>query len=493
MKVDRYLPYCGIALGVAITILLHIQGISYTYVGVTISVFSLIYLLVSKKKERLLAINLHYILLVVSFTVVYLVSVLLLFQSQGEARPVGFFICCVLLGLIIGLVIYTKSTRPAIVMILLLAFLLRWSILNVYPNNFLGSDPQNTYLWYENLASGTDIHSSYNHTPLHLYLVVGLIKLGLATKWAMMFSLGVLEVLSLLFIYLLGKRLFNIQVGLLAMLILACDNLHTMWGWYIVAQSLGIFLFSAIVYPVITYRHNRWQLPLILVLIVLLTLSHSLSLMVTSLVIGLVIIFRVAYQVATKQKIELELPIACLLMLIITVAFWEYTTMLDNYIYMWKSNPALAQSTIPILTLPPAIASTSAQWLPLLTELNRASYYLLYGLSIVGLLFIWRKDTKSFSLSLTCLALSGVIFYCYFFSHAPLAIDRWFVFLHILLAVPCAVGILSLAKSTKSDYIQLVLYTIILFLLIGFSITSATAFDSPIYRSITMTPDWLPQ
>ncbi len=499
MLKSKILAYVGIALGLFIVLYFHFEGISYIYLGVVISLFSLLFLFTKEKDCLDNKINLPKYILPLIYVALYLVCVALLFVSIGQPRPIAFFVLTPIMGLVIAYAILSKrwsnKSWVLVLSILLYAVLLRWSIFNVYPDNFLGSDPQELHKWYESIAQGNSLDAAnrgYQNTPVSIYLVAGLIKLGLVTKWAMILSIGLLEVASLIFTYLLGKRLFNIRIGLLAMLILATDNLHVMWGWWIVAQTLGVALFVVLLYLVVSNKLSIWRVILACLVCVAIVFSHTLTTFVSLLTVGILGLGYILYTLRMmnwKKLFRFSVVTVAFAFLLLVVSYWGVTGMFASYLHVWLHPGDMIVVSGTVLNEVTFAASASASAiLPLLVELNRVNYYLFYGLTIVGVLAIWNTGRERFILVFASMVLASVIFYYLFIGEAPIFVDRWFVFLNIILAIPCSVGIYRLSASSRW---RLLTYGIIVLLFLSFSITSATAFDSPLYRQITMPPNWL--
>jgi len=101
----------------------------------------------------------------------------------------------------------------------------------------------------------------YSTFPIFPLNNVGsLLITGLEYKHCLFLTIGTIELLSIVFVFLLGKSICNFKTGILAALFLSFYSANIAFGVHsIIAMSMGITFFSIICYLIIKNHSDDWN------------------------------------------------------------------------------------------------------------------------------------------------------------------------------------------------------------------------------------------
>jgi len=186
-----------------------------------------------------------------------LLAASLFMLTQGVyARPVGFLIMVSAMAAILAVQIFSgRNTGYCLFKIIVIGVLLRASAYYQFPG-IVGYDAvaEITYsgkLLAEGYAGS--FMGTYQYYPIaHFFTAATSLMTGMGTVDSY-FILGVAEVISIIFIFLIGRPFFDTKTGLLAVLVIAVFNWHILWGFYIKAMTFGIALLPMILFLILSY------------------------------------------------------------------------------------------------------------------------------------------------------------------------------------------------------------------------------------------------
>ena len=493
---DRYLAMGGVLFGIIIFFFSAIKAPDYQGIGITLAVACAVYLILTWRREVSLEfpyVPLRYIapILNILFLGLSSYSLLILHLSTGE-RPLGYFISVALMGTLVALEAITTppeaKARNALILvkIIFIALSLRWSLFYMYPGSYFGTDPwRNAAVFNQIINAGHMLPEigGYYYMPVQNLVVAATAQLtGLAVREAAMLSISLFEVLSLVFIFLLGRQIFNIKIGLLAALLLAMNNLHIMWGWWIVAQTAGIALVSMLSFMVFTpqaYGKVVFRALTFMTLIILI-ITHSVSSFVELFILLLVFAGSLIYGWVSKNRQSITPGNLLVFYTVALLGYWLYiSNFFPSFLRMiWGIGPDFSAA---IVYSPSLVTVVKPVW----SEINRLGNWLFYGFSALGLLSVLNPrniNVTRFNLVFCGILLISLVYVVFIVLDIEVMIGRWFVFMDILLAVPAAIGLIFLAKSLFVSWAKLGVLALSAFLLMFLMITNTTAsFDSPIY------------
>lgn len=447
-------------------------------------------------RSKLCAIHITNIFCLILF---FVVSVYFIYYF----RPLEYFLFASIFSAIIGLEILTFPEEGSrfflgsiLLQILLLATSLRWGVIFEFPG-LIGSD------WYHSLLTEYIIKNGHAISPLYqmawtplqvseygsfpfMHLTVSMTSLITSIssyKLSLVSSMGIFEIASLLFVFLITIRILaDVRLALFATLFLGVSNWHIVYGFSLLPQSLGYGLFALMIYLLVkqTLKPTHSNFLLIILTLFSIIFSHTLTSFV--LVITILVFFLskrfYSYFVKnisrTQQMIGVTLPVTLFSGISVLVYWIFYTDSFTKRVFSLKWN----------LTTRMGVASPAFKSY-FHYEFDQLGIYLLYVLAIIGFL-VWLKKGKSSLLKITIIAststLSFFMYGSWLFGLSSILPERWFLFIFILIAVPAAEGLKNLVKTVKRKN-MLILTTLLIFSLTFLMITTGDANrDSPLFK-----------
>ena len=477
--------------------------------AISVTLSSLIYLLISKHWKRdkqakpaktgSKSLSHQPFFIVTVIITIFLLASPFLFTYE---RPLEYYIVIAFLSAVIAVEIELLDSRGSklhlyniILQILLLATIVRWSVLFSSPA-FVGVDP-----WYHSLGVDHILQTGhvfvesdkqmYNFTiypalaqyssrPI-MHILVAEIQLFASfssLKDAFIFSVGIIEIFSLLFVFLVTRRILNDASGAaLASLFVAMSNYHIMCGFDIVPMTLGLAFFSLLLWSLhqdqkSSNRHAMFGICLLI--IVALIFTHSIAAFIGVIVLLIYwITKRKSNSSYINDKFFSLLPI---LAVVILAANWTLSHFTDE----------IVKSVLTLTTLNPMKPTVRnfAQF-----ELDNIGLSILFFFAILGgLSWLGRlnKDKKSIILAASGLAIiaygSGLIGF-----KATLP-ERWLAFLPVIFAPLAASGYYFLKRYSRKIRVILPLVILLFAFFMVVSSTSNIDMDNQIFYPATPLP-----
>jgi len=432
-------------------------------------------------------------LLDIAFWGIFIASLLLISQ-QAYARPLSFLILISIMSSIVGIQIFTnKNTAYCLVKILIIGMLLRASVWYQFPGP-VGRDPIIELDYVRQLVdaghTGEYMYKYIYYPVAHILTAFTHFVTGLGLKDSF-FILGIAEVMSLLFVFLIGRELFDKKIGLLAVLIMAVYDSHIYYGFWMKGMTLGVAFLPILLFLLLASRRKGIALPLLIlsmVIIYLIMLTHIVSsvIILTILVIAWLssLICR-----ALPSKEKFESPVTLTVVLLSATVFLGYTLYVSGFIYYIATFVEYALS-FDVALDKPVLSHRSAgtltlQYLPKLIPIFLAI------LGCLSILNIKKLDRKTLS-QVWLVPLAGAMVVLTFLLNyigefGALIPSRWFVFMSLLIAVPVAVGLLSMLG--KKRWCNLGVLFLLLLLFSGIMTTSYQANITQVVPWVTNSRD----
>lgn len=418
-------------------------------------------------------------------------------------RPLEYFLLASIFSAIIGLEILTFPDGRSrffvgsiLLQILLLSTSLRWGVTFEFPG-LIGSDS-----WYHSLLTeyimknGRVISPLYRMgwTPVQVseygsfpftHLIVamtGLVTSIQSYKVSSVSSIGVFEVVSLLFVFLMTRKtLSDVRLPLLATLFVGVSNWHIVYGFALIPQSLGYGFFALVIYLLVKQTLKPTYSNLLLIFLALFStiLSHTVTSFVLVVTIAAFFLSKRFYPYFVKnppltlQKVGITLSLTLFSGISVLVYWIFYTDFFTERVLYWMWDLRTTGTTSP------AFKSYIHY------EFDQLGIYFLYILAVIGCL-IWLKKRERSLLKFTLIiSTSTFLFFIYgswLLGLRSILPSRWFVFVFILIAVPAAEGLKNLVKTGKREK-MLILTTLLIFFLTFLMITTDDANkDSPLFK-----------
>ena len=422
-------------------------------------------------------------------------------------RPLIYFILTSLATSMIALeILYSRSksaTALILFQILLVSLSIRASAFWVLPT-LPGSDPWghanyvNDFLSLEQIASTHgDIY--YTNFPImHLNVAAMSLIVDADTKTAMFLGASLPLLLSTIFVFLIGRRLANVKVGLLGALLINIGDFHLQWSIQVIAMSLGIALFTLIVYLALsdrsTTRLSTFVIVIVIVLMVELVITHTVSAFIMLCFLLFFLIGMLGHRFLFKPRRKLSsqdtliTPWLVGAFALVLVAYWsyaDYTAEGGSFLYSCVSwlFEALTQRA-GFLERPAAATADFGYLGPIL---NIAGFLVLYSLGTLGCL-IWfsrrHQNRTRFALVVTLLLLTAVAFTFPVFGLRNILPYRWYAFIYVPLSIVSAYAILSVIRHVGHRKLQILVLACMVFATSFFMITNRISnMDSPVYAA----------
>ena len=446
----------------------------------------------------------HIFLINIIFLLVFAASLYTL-QTSAYYRPLSYFILTALASAVVAveIVLYSKSWRQIYSIlgkIFILALSLRCSQYFGFAG-IAGVDPWTHHAIISDLLSQGHMqqftsssgrwNSYFNYPIFHLYTGMMSNICALSIKNAMFLAAALPEVLSIIFLFLLGRELIGVKGALMAALILSFSDFHIQWGTQIIAMTLGFALVSFAIYIVMTRQNWSRSIAmrsLLILLFVAIIQTHTVTAFV--LFISLLVLFITMRVYKLLYRVNPQVVhVSVTLLLLFTVG------LLAQWMYAAFGSTGFLVAIVEGLQGSLAEAGllnrqeiTGALDGALLYEhiLNISGFAILFGFAVIGSLLCLSNryhNVNRVSLVTLAVVLFTVPFSFSLFGIRNVVPYRWFVFMYIPLTIVASFAIVKILDMYKRGLLRVLSIAIISSVLSFFMITSTISnTDSPIYK-----------
>jgi hypothetical protein len=511
VKPDIKIALLGFGIGIVGTIaslyLEYGQGLA-----ITVVLSSFIYLLAVRRNEKDSMQQIPKVdsrdehIFHLSFLIVTTIAIAFLWISIFSFlynRPLEYFIGVAFFSVVIVVEIGTLRQHGSkldlyniLAQILLLGAAVRWSVLFSFPD-FVGVDPWCHAFGVKHILRtghvftafdilnydfvGYSSLSEYSSRPIMHVLIseAQLLAPFPSLKQAFAFSIGISEIISLLFVFMLARRILNDTRGAaLASLLVAMSSFHIKWGFWIIPMTTGLVFFSLLLYLLHFDQktpNQRKVFGLSVLILIVMVFTHSIA----AFIWVLILIFywmaekmlRSSFRVNTIDSRSSFLPVLAILIL---AANWTFSYFIDDQIRWALSSTAL-------MPMEPIVRN------PIQFEIDHIGTYILYFLAILGgLSWLKRLDRSKKSMIFGAAGLSVIMYGSGLIGLIAILPERWFAFLLITLAPIAASGYLFLGRSLHKG--KIVLPLVILIFTFFMVISTDCNIDSPVFYPETAPP-----
>jgi hypothetical protein len=508
-NIDVIIALIGIAAGIGISCLNFIYSNEYLItMGPMLAIVCLVYIIFRRKllSDHPTAADAGTTLILVVNIVFWISFAGSIYSLSTEIlhRPVIYFLLSSLSASMIAVQIIYCRGKGAISLvifeILLLSVSIRASAFWVFPT-IPGIDSwehmvivldyvtQGHIVKYLSFYEGLNYY--YSMPMMHLNVASMQIVTGVDYKAAMFLGASLPLLLSTVFVFLIGQALVNAKVGLLAMLLLNLSDYHIRWGAEnIIAMSLGIALFTIIVYLLI--RDSRQprvsNASLVVLFMIVLVLTHTISSFIMACFLLMVVIGSYLHEFLYPDHSHFERSIVTPTLVAIFMAsmlvHWMYAYIIREGLSFFEAMTSWYYGSITekaelLVTRPPPPA-TEVGWLGPIVNISGYLLLLLWG--IVGCLIwlSWRPHSKSrIGLIAALVVLIGLPLSFPLFGIEP---TRWPAFYYVILSIPVAVGVLTVINCIGYQKLRHLVLVCLMFAFSFIMITNSVSnTDSPVY------------
>ncbi|MGP8011920.1 MAG: hypothetical protein ACLPI9_05525 [Halobacteriota archaeon] len=395
------------------------------------------------------------------------------------SRPVLFLVLTSVLAALIAIEIaITTNSRHApsvLFKIVILGILIRASAYFEFPS-VIATDPYyhvgfiQYILDYGYIPAHAAPYASleYPSMPIMHTLVAALSLTTGLSVYNSYFFVGIIECISVVFIFLIGRAVLDVRSGLLAALLLVIASQFLLWGTIITPETLGVVLTLVVVAALFLVRRSDMVsfAALLVVLFTGIILTHEGAAAYTALVL---VIFLASFWFVGKMSratdrgelqdvtaLSLHLRSLALLVALFVGALIGYWTFIGGSA-LWRA-VAIVRGNAPSPTsilagaassagtvaaaVPPLPHSTLPLWsdLPVLILIFFATFGFLYILSAK------RKEALKVAWIGASVLILAITVGIYFLGPGVSQPERWIVYLQVFMAIPAAVGILTLGS-----------------------------------------------
>lgn len=415
----------------------------------------------------------------VLFATALLLMALLFYNNRAEeyVKPLSYYICSAIASIFIFLSTFDINSRKQTFFVLgLISFL---ALLNVWTECMLFPDVIGMDAWVHKRIATEELPMAMGITPnlyglaplnimtiggyyslFHLY-VYELLMLGLGYKMTVLILWTSWQVVAnVIFVYLIGREVFDKKVGLISALMIAIAGWVMFFNEWAIPNSIGItFCLIAAYLMIKLYKSgNYW---FIAPIIFIACLSFLIHIIVSVWLIGVIACLSIVPNLFTKSLNIKKILKSLILPLSLTIVFilWLNLTFLGIAL---TTSVAVAGDYEPSSGLTYALGKAPAlvpynmtETVPLVDELSNGSLYeiavnsigmfLYVGLGIAGCLAMLYKRIKP--LNITWIILSIVILLIGLvppFIGKSLIEHRWWCLMQALLTIPLAIILVKL-------------------------------------------------
>lgn len=409
----------------------------------------------------------------------FIASISILSQNVYE-RPLSFLMLVAIMSSILAIEISTrKSTVYCLIKIITIGILIRGSAYYLFPA-FNGADSfiEIGFLKYLGITGHIDSYfGSYQFTPAAYILDSSIGEIaGLSIKDTS-FMIPVIGVLSLGFVFLIGREIFNAKVGLISALLVAVFDWHIFWGIQYKAMELGIALVPIVFWLLILIRKRkdiRFSIITILMLFLVLITHPFVNFALLVILAIWLISFAICRYFLNIERIEWPISFTLAMLFFVgSFAYWMYVSGFIAYFYhvlFYGGNV----TTITVEQITTQLTLGRNAWILTWQKLPTLMFAFF---AILGFLFTLniKKIDQGASLRIWISATAGIFLLFSFFifylnAAAMIEVWRWHVFVGLILVFPVTFGLLSI--TGRNGWRSLVGLFLLMFLLTGTMLTS---------------------
>lgn len=290
---------------------LHANRLVYIFAGILILIACLMWIFLQKKVSldtAKIKSQPTFLLLNTTYFILFTGSILSIYlRSFVYERPLLYFIFLfsMISVVILEILLLDSENKKHVFLIIFQIIIVNLSIICsqffIFPN-ILGLDPWIHQMVTSQIISKGFIPTGFNYSNLpimHLEIATTSILTGLGYKLSAIFSIALIQILcGVLFVFLLGRYLFDIKIGLITSLLLVTSNYFINMGLFIIPNTIGAIFILIIIYLLFKINKEKFLIgtSLILFFMITLILTHTISSMCMAIILFIIVFFSVLLQ-----------------------------------------------------------------------------------------------------------------------------------------------------------------------------------------------------
>lgn len=466
---DKKLAFLGLLASIVLTIYLavSIKRIVYIFTGVLTLMSCAIWLLIGEKASlKFDSYQSRSVNLVLSsiFFFLFAFSILSIqFRINLYERPLFYFILTSLMGGIVSLeILFSRknggySVLFTLFQITIIGLSVAWSQLLIFPS-LLGIDPWDHRRFTLKIINLSHIPDGYGYSKFpifHLAIATTSLIIDLNYKFAAMLSVSLLQIIcNVMFVFLLGKYLFNYRIGLLASLMVIIANHHIFMSYWSIPNAFAAVFIPIVLYLLFKVKREKplHAMTLSLFFMATLILTHTVTAMCMAIILFVSWIAFNLYNILYSKNERLISLITPILFTTTMFAWWTYASgrQINTLAELIKWGFSIDWF---YFMCPPKEVLKYAATVPIMEQIfNNMGMFLFYSISFVGIFYMISKKGNSFSFTLALAGFTPLAlgFFSLITGHSIIE-HRWWYFSQILLSIPLAVAIILIGKGKGSD------------------------------------------
>lgn len=401
---------------------------------------------------------------------------LIIFFVEDYSRPIIFLFIASLMAGIIAVSIYGSSTNLQYSLILVeiisLSSLLQTTAYFQFPS-MIGNDPNAHANYILSLSMIGDVSKAmapYQSFPLMHILATSIHTM---TELPIKYSMAVITfcmIFSLIFLFLIGKKIFGEKISLIGVLFLIVSSPNILLGYIIIPQSFGITFIPILIFLLFNqnncpekYKYKYYIFTIVFLIALLFT--HSITTFVTLLILISILIAQALTNLINQEKINfkngfLHLFITIIFFILI-IEYWSYALGFSrfalNSIRVGFSSPDLAPASSVLYEMQGSIIYSFMKYAPTILTIFFA---------IIGSLYILKWEKKHLFV-LFGWGIVTFIFFCVFLDLHSFLPGRWLAFIPLILFFPLALSFNFISSLfSRKLILMFIIVTIITFTMI---------------------------
>jgi hypothetical protein len=390
------------------------------------------------------------LLLVVSIAIIYS-------RETVYIRPIGYFI--LLLSILVSFEVLCLCNKKSytcltIIHIIIIGVCLQLSQIIIYPN-VVGVDPWHHQMFTTNIINSGFIPEGFYYSKVPIFhVLVGITSsiTNLNYKYSSFLSVSFLQVVcNVLFIFLIGQKLFNKKVGCLAALLVVLANNCIRMGFWVIPNTLGIIYIVILIFLLLTIKDRNQMINSIMIMFFsfILILTHPIASMCMAIIY---IVTWLVYYILQYNRHKKLLNLVVLFS-VIMFSYWLY---ISGHIKELSNLIALGFSSDYFSSIPKGWSKHAFTLSFGELFLDSLGLHLFIAISLIGCFYMLSRrytNINRFILSSLALAILSMSYLPQLFGITVLE-ERWIYLAQILLVIPLATGInvieVKLSKHLKS-------------------------------------------
>lgn len=454
--------------------------------GIVILATSLIYLLFRKRMTEPSELSLptsRSLNLSLNIIFVATLAASILVMHTSAYRPPLYYVLISFCAAAVAVEIACSKGKPQTMLlllkILLIALSLRAGVFYEYPG-FYGTDTWGHAVVIEDwINSGHILHHLstsgrnifYANMPvMYLNDIATRIITSLNPKDSLFVSVGLLNIVSILFIFLLTQHLLGRKWALLAALIASVNRWHIVLGVFLIPNALALAIYSMIIFLLLGKKRFTTNPILIICLFLAIIFTHSAASFITLVTLVVTLIAsEVGKKLGRRATSEINISyISVILFGVVMFSQWTYlyfSSVETRLMNLFKPFFYALTTRVEFVGLG---VTTPSTW-------NRIEFLILMASIVFGSL-IWLSPKMRNNLRVTIIAMvfvfSALTFIFPVFNIQSLAPTRWLPFIFVVGVGLSVQGILGLSAIGKSNITKVMLMAIIVFAFSMFGINN---------------------